>query len=223
LIQADSLSRIYGDGDGRIAAVNDLNFCIQEGQRTAIIGKSGSGKSTLLNLLAGLDRPSAGSLTVDGRRLDRLSRTEMAAYRRDTVGMVFQAFQLIPQRTALQNVELPLILSGVPKTERQRLAGDWLCRVGLEARLHHLPYALSGGEQQRVAIARALVHGPKLLLADEPTGNLDTATAEQVERLMMDLCAESRVTFVMVTHNEQLAERMSDRRFSMHDGLLSEL
>ncbi|MCL4153370.1 UNVERIFIED_CONTAM: hypothetical protein GTU68_054264 [Idotea baltica] len=183
---------------------------VDAGQRVAIVGKSGSGKSTLLNLMAGLDRPSAGTLSIGGQRLDQ------------TIGVVFQAFQLLPQRTALQNVELPLLFSKMPRHERHELARLWLEKVGLSKRASHHPYALSGGEQQRVAIARALVHQPKLLLADEPTGNLDSVSAHQVEDLMLELCRESNITFVLVTHNSGLAERCSDRLIRMFDGQMVE-
>ena len=223
MIQAESLSRVYGDGDQRVTAVKDLNLEIESGTRAAIIGMSGSGKSTFLNLLAGLDSPTGGTLTVSGDRLDQMDRTQMANYRRDVVGMVFQSFQLIPQRTAIQNVELPLLLRGCSVAERRTAAIEWLKKVGLGHRLHHFPYQLSGGEQQRVAIARALIHGPRILLADEPTGNLDSSTAEQIEDLLTELCLESEVTFVVVTHNVQLAYRISDRRFSMSDGVLTEM
>ena len=169
MIRCTELCRQYKNGAGGIVAVRNLNLDVASGERTAIIGKSGSGKSTLLNLLAGLDRPTGGVLSVDSRRLDQLSRTEMADFRLRTVGVIFQAFQLIPQRTAIQNVELPLILKGEGRTARRRAAADLLDRVGLRDRADHFPYQLSGGEQQRVAIARALVNNPKVVLADEPT------------------------------------------------------
>jgi ABC-type lipoprotein export system ATPase subunit len=184
MIHASQLTRSYKLGQSCIDAVADIMLAVQQGEKIAIIGRSGSGKSTLLNLLAGLDRPTAGTLMVHNKRLDQLSRTQMAEYRLKTIGVIFQAFQLIPQRTAFQNVELPLSLGGVSPKERRRIADEWLSKVGLLQRRDHLPYQLSGGEQQRVAIARALVHNPKVILADEPTGNLDSATAAEIMQLL---------------------------------------
>ncbi|MEZ6060938.1 MAG: ABC transporter ATP-binding protein [Planctomycetaceae bacterium] len=222
MIRAESVCRRYGTTDHQVVAVNDLNLTVEAGERVAIVGRSGSGKSTVLNLLAGLDRPTEGTLTIDSCRLHELSRDEMAEYRLKTVGMIFQSFQLIPQRTALQNVELPLILSGVSSKERKRRAAECLGQVGLSARSTHFPYEMSGGEQQRVAIARALVNRPGVLLADEPTGNLDSSTAAEIVNLLNDVCRNSDVTFLLVTHDEPLAERFGTRRLTMADGVLSE-
>lgn len=222
MINASDVYKHYGSGPARITALQGVNFTIEAGERVAITGRSGSGKSTLLNLLAGLDRPDSGVLSVDSRRLDKMSRREMAAYRLDTVGMIFQAFQLIPQRTAFQNVELPLILEGQPKAERQDIVADWLQRVGLADRMDHLPHALSGGEQQRVAIARSLVNHPSVVFADEPTGNLDSSTAESIADLLEDLCETEGLTYVLVTHDDELAERRSSRRLTMSDGRLND-
>ena len=160
MIEARQISRIYKSRGQKVSALCDLTLDVEEGERIAIVGTSGSGKSTLLNLLAGLDRPTEGTLSVGGQRLDQMTRDEMAAYRAKTIGVIFQSFQLMPQRTALQNVELPLLFNPTPRRERREQARHWLSRVGLEDRSHHLPYALSGGEQQRVAIARALIHRP---------------------------------------------------------------
>ena len=223
MIQASQLSRSYRHGQSSINAVEGLTFAVERGARIAIIGRSGSGKSTLLNLLAGLDRPTDGTLVVNDLRLEQLSRNQMAEYRLKTVGVIFQAFQLIPQRTAFQNVELPLILSGVSPTDRRRIADEWLSKVGLLPRRDHLPYQLSGGEQQRVAIARALVNNPKVMLADEPTGNLDSSTAREVMQLLMTLCGEFGTTSVIVTHDAQVARTCSERQFRMSDGSLTEV
>ncbi len=223
MIHADQLTRTYQIGTQRIEALARISLTIQEGQRTAIIGRSGSGKSTLLNLLAGLDRPSEGSLIVHNQRLEDISRNQMAEYRLRTIGVIFQSFQLVPQRTALQNVELPLILGGVDRSQRQKMAKDWLSKVGLLERQHHLPSQLSGGEQQRVAIARALVNRPKVILADEPTGNLDTQTAGEIMNLLMTLCRELGMTSVIVTHDVQVARTCSERQFRMTAGTLSEV
>ena len=222
MIQATSVCRYYGTDEHRVTAVNGINLTINAGERVSIVGRSGSGKSTLLNLLAGLDQPSSGSLTINAHDLHDLSRKQMADYRLNTIGIIFQAFQLIPQRTAVQNVELPLIMRGVPSSERQQHAVEWLKRVGLDHRSRHFPYQMSGGEQQRVAIARALVNKPRILLADEPTGNLDSATTEDIIRLLMELCDEQKITFVLVTHDEPLADRFGHRKLRMADGLLTE-
>lgn len=210
-------------GPKSIDAVAGISFVVPQGEKIAIIGRSGSGKSTLLNLLSGLDRPTVGTLTVNDKRLDQLSRTEMAEYRLKTIGVIFQSFQLIPQRTAFQNVELPLILSGISRPTRREIAEAWLAKVGLHPRRNHLPYQLSGGEQQRVAIARALSNNPKVILADEPTGNLDSATASEIMELLLSLCHDSGATSVIVTHDHQVAERCSERQFRMQDGTLSEV
>ncbi len=223
MIHASQLKRSYRLGQSCIEAVAGVSLAVQQGERIAIIGRSGSGKSTLLNLLAGLDRPTAGTLKVHDKRLDQLSRIEMAEYRLKTVGVIFQAFQLIPQRTAFQNVELPLILGGVSPTDRRKIADEWLSKVGLLPRRDHLPYQLSGGEQQRVAIARSLVNSPKVILADEPTGNLDSTTAAEVMQLLLTLCRDTGTTSVIVTHDAQVARTCSERQFQMADGSLTEV
>lgn len=184
MIQASQLTRSYQPGQRCIDAVAGVAIAVRPGEKVAIIGRSESGKSTLVNLLAGLDRPTAGTLAVHDKRLDQLSRIQMAEYHPKTIGVIFQAFQLTPQRTAFQNVELPLSLGGVSPKERRRIADEWLSKVGLLRRRDHFPYQLSGGEQQRVAIARALVNAPKVILADEPTGNLDSATAAEIMQLL---------------------------------------
>ena len=221
MICAESVSRIYGHAGNQISALREVNLDIKSSERVAIVGKSGSGKSTLLNLFAGMDRPTSGTLSIDGQRLDQMNRREMADYRCKTVGIIFQSFQLLPHHSALRNVEMPLALAGVRKRERREQSRHWLNRVGLSDREGHLPYALSGGQQQRVAIARAMVHQPRLLLADEPTGNLDSSTAEQIEQLIVDLCDETGATFVLVTHDERLADRCSNQCWLMADGQLS--
>ncbi|QDV22094.1 ABC transporter ATP-binding protein [Aureliella helgolandensis] len=216
-IVAQSLSKNYG-GTDVVWAVKDLSLRVERGERVAIVGKSGSGKSTLLNLLAGMDHPTAGELTVAGRNLHQSTHQEMARYRLETVGVVFQAFQLIPQRTALQNVELPLLLAGIHRQQRQARAREALAQVGLSHRLTHHPYQLSGGEQQRVAIARALIHAPQLVLADEPTGNLDSATSDDIVSLLSKLCEEQGTTLLLVTHDDDVARRTCRRTIRMSDG-----
>ncbi len=220
MIKAESVSRFYGAESHRVTAVRNLSMTVDAGERVSIIGRSGSGKSTLLNLLAGLDRPSEGVLAVDDCELHKLTRHEMAQYRLNTVGIIFQAFQLIPQRNALQNVELPLIMAGVTKRGRRPRAEEWLRRVGLEHRSTHFPYELSGGEQQRVAIARALVNTPRVLLADEPTGNLDSSNAVSIMDLLMRVRRESGSTLILITHDEELAGQYTDRIIRLADGRL---
>jgi predicted ABC-type transport system involved in lysophospholipase L1 biosynthesis ATPase subunit len=215
-VHADALVRSFGTVD----ALRGVSLTVAEGERVALLGRSGSGKSTLLHLLAGLDRPTAGTLAVLGRELSSLDSGGLAAYRLRTVGVIFQAFHLIPARTALENVALPLLLAGVGRAEREGRAADALREVGLESRLNAFPPTLSGGEAQRVAIARALVHHPPLVLADEPTGNLDTANAEAVMALLLEETRKRGVTLVLVTHDEALAGRVADRVLRMADGRL---
>jgi ABC-type lipoprotein export system ATPase subunit len=185
-----------------------------------LLGKSGSGKSTLLNLLGGLDRPTSGRMEVGGRDLARMSSKELARHRLTTVGMIFQSFNLIPSRTALQNVELPMIFAGRPPADRRAAAQRALEAAGLGARLHHRPGELSGGEHQRVAIARALVNAPQILLADEPTGNLDSVTASEIMTILTTHVLAHGTTLILVTHDEELASRCADRIVRLKDGRL---
>jgi predicted ABC-type transport system involved in lysophospholipase L1 biosynthesis ATPase subunit len=203
---------------GAVHALRGVTLDIAAGERLAILGKSGSGKSTLLHLLAGLDRSTSGSIVAFGDDLAQLSSSGLAEYRLRKVGIVFQAFHLIPTRTALENVCLPLILAGVAPDERLAAARAALADVGLREREEHLPTQLSGGEQQRVAIARALINGPQMLLCDEPTGNLDSANAEAVMALLMERAEERGVILVLVTHDEELARRSASRIIRLHDG-----
>jgi putative ABC transport system ATP-binding protein len=200
----DDLSKTYRSGGGELAAVRNVSFRVDDGETVAIVGPSGSGKTTLLGLLAGLDRPSSGVVSVDGTDMGALSEDARARLRRERIGFVFQSFQLIPTLTARENVEVPLQLRGDRATGR---AGELLARVGLAGREHHFPAQLSGGEQQRVAIARAFVHGPGILFADEPTGNLDAATGQRIIDLLMELNRELGTTLVLVTHDLDLAGR----------------
>jgi putative ABC transport system ATP-binding protein len=194
---------------------------VAPGERVAILGKSGSGKSTLLHLIGGLDVPTSGTVTVAGRNLGQLSRNERAEFRLTTVGIIFQAFHLIPNRSAVENVELPMTFAARSKRERQRQAIAVLDTVGLGHRLKHRPAELSGGERQRVAIARALVNQPQLLLADEPTGNLDSATGTGVLDEILQQVKSRGMALVLVTHDEELAKRSSDRVLHMQDGVLA--
>jgi putative ABC transport system ATP-binding protein len=219
-IELEQVSRHYAMGKTPIRAVDDVSLSVRSGEFLALLGSSGSGKSTLLNLMAGLDRPTSGSIVSGGRKLAELSPLELARYRRETVGMVFQSFNLLPRMTVEENVELPLRLAEVEHRDRARRVREALERVRLAQRAGHRPSELSGGEQQRTAIARALVNRPKILFADEPTGNLDSATGEAILDLLREIQATLGMTIVMVTHEHHLAERFADRQATMGDGKL---
>ena len=214
------LCKQYGSGAGLVRAVDDVNLDIATGEALAIMGPSGCGKSTLLHLLGGLDRPTAGQLRLAGQRIDQLSERARARFRCRDVGFVFQAFHLMDELTALENVELPALLGGCSPREARRRARRLLGQVGLDERGGHLPSALSGGQRQRVAIARALVNQPQILLADEPTGNLDSTATLEVLRLFEDLHAAG-MTLVVVTHDERIAAT-ADRMILMRDGAFAD-
>ncbi|MBZ0135462.1 MAG: ABC transporter ATP-binding protein [Planctomycetes bacterium] len=217
LVDATGLTRTYHLGGEVVAALRGIDLTIEQGEFVALLGRSGSGKSTLLNLLGGLDQPTGGSIRVGGVELAKMSKRELSLYRRTTVGFIFQSFNLVTSQRAWENVALPLVFQGLSRVERRKRAQELLERVGLENRANHVPSELSGGEQQRVAIARSLVNDPKLLLCDEPTGNLDTSTSAQI----MDLLLESHragTTLVMVTHDPALAEKHAQRTLRMADG-----
>src|SRR5947209_5925474 len=205
-------------GSATIRAVDGITLQIAAGEFVALLGASGSGKSSLLNLLAGLDSPSSGSVIVEGQSLAGLSREQLAKYRRHTVGMVFQSFNLIPSMSVLENVELPLRFAEVERTKRGALAVSALEKVGLSGRLKHRPIELSGGEQQRVAMARALINQTRILLADERTGSVDSRTGIEVMDLIRQLNESLKMTVVLVTHERDLAEKYADRLISMADG-----
>ncbi len=222
-ICAVDLTKTYGHADSPVYALRGVTFeGRSKGERVAApLGKSGSGKSTLLNLLGGLDRPTSGSLDVAGHSIARLTGRQLARFRYVSVGMIFQSFNLIHSRNAWQNVELPLIFAGQPPRERRVVARRALEAVGLAARLDHRPAEMSGGENQRVAIARALANRPQILLADEPTGNLDSATAREVVRLIREHVEERQATLILVTHDEDLAAACTDRLLRLKDGQLA--
>lgn len=217
-IRAVDVRKTYGAKDARVEVLRDVSIEVAAGERVALLGKSGSGKSTFLNLLGGLDRLSAGRLRVGGRDLDRLSGRETARFRSTTVGIIFQSFNLIASRSAVENVELPMVFAGRSPRDRRAAARRALEAVGLGARLHHRPDEMSGGERQRVAVARALVNRPRVVLADEPTGNLDSQTARQVMDLILDHVREHDATLVLVTHDEELAASCTDRIVRLVDG-----
>ncbi|HXT26700.1 MAG TPA: ABC transporter ATP-binding protein [Candidatus Eisenbacteria bacterium] len=218
--QLEHACRHYKMGETSIRAVDDVSLTVPSGEFLALLGSSGSGKSTLLNLMAGLDRPTSGSIVAAGRNLAELSSLELARYRRETVGMVFQSFNLLPRMTLEENVELPLRLAEVERNDRAARVREALEHVRLTKRMGHRPSELSGGEQQRTAIARALVNRPKTLLADEPTGNLDSATGEAILTLLREIQGNLGMTIVMVTHERPLAEQFADRLATMGDGKL---
>jgi putative ABC transport system ATP-binding protein len=220
LIQAETVSREYRLGETVIRAVNEISLTVQKGEFLALLGSSGSGKSTLLSMLAGLDRPTSGAIRVQDRNLSELDADELARYRRETVGMVFQSFNLLPRMTLQENVELPLRLAEVDRDARESRVNEALERVGLSARRRHRPSELSGGEQQRGALARALVNRPTILFADEPTGNLDSVNGEQILLLLREVQNSLGMTILMVTHERPLAEKYANRIAVLSDGRL---
>ncbi|HEY6350491.1 MAG TPA: ABC transporter ATP-binding protein [Candidatus Angelobacter sp.] len=219
-VRTESLVRHYTLGHSVIRAVDGVSLSVKKGEFAALLGASGSGKSTLMNLLAGLDHPTSGSITVEGQNLATLQPNQLAQYRRHTVGMVFQSFNLVPTMTLMENVELPMRFAEVERRERDARVQEALSQVGLSGRLEHRPSEMSGGEQQRAALARALVNRPKLLLADEPTGNLDSKTGTEILDLIRKLNQTLGMTVIMVTHERALADRYADRLIFLGDGKL---
>jgi ABC-type lipoprotein export system ATPase subunit len=219
-IRTENVCRHYTMGESLIRAVDGVSIEVPAGEFVALLGTSGSGKSSLLNLIAGLDRPTSGLVMVEGKDLARLSREDLAKHRLHTVGMVFQSFNLIPSMTVIENVELPLRFAEVDRGQREALAREALEKVGLSRRLNHRPSELSGGEQQRTSLARALINRPKLLLADEPTGNLDSRTGTEIMNLIRDFNESLGMTVVMVTHERALAGQYAQRLIFLADGKL---
>ncbi len=234
-IRTEQVARHYHMGSSVIRAVDGITLEVHAGEFIAFLGASGSGKSSLLNLLAGLDRPTSGAVFVLGRELDRMTSVELSRHRNQTIGMVFQSFNLLPRMTVMENVELPLRLAEVPRASRPARVREALERVGLGERLAHRPGELSGGEQQRVAIARAMVNRPRILLADEPTGNLDSNTGEEILRLISGINRPADrsygrssggaepTTVLMVTHERGLAERYAGRIVTLADGRIEKI
>jgi ABC-type lipoprotein export system ATPase subunit len=219
-IRVENLCRHYRMGESLIRAVDGVSLEVRAGEFVALLGSSGSGKSSVLNLIAGLDRPTSGSVIVHGKNLAQLSREDLARYRLHTVGMVFQSFNLIASMTLAENVELPMRFAEIERAKRDSLAQEALARVGLQSRTNHRPSELSGGEQQRAALARALINRPQLLLADEPTGNLDSRTGTEIMNMVRDFNQQLGMTVVMVTHERALAERYAQRLIFLADGKL---
>lgn len=217
IIRLSGLTRQYRMGPTIVSAVDGIDLEIERGGAVALVGPSGSGKSTLLNLIGGLDRPTSGEIWVDGENIARAPAKRLVEHRRTRIGFVFQSFNLLPHRSALENVEVPLMISGIPRVERRQQARELLEKMGLGARTGHRPSQLSGGEQQRVAIARSLANKPIILLADEPTGNLDSATGTEVMHLLRDLNEAEGLTLILVTHDTTVAGYAS-RIVRLRDG-----
>jgi putative ABC transport system ATP-binding protein len=219
LIRATALARRYQLGKTFVDALRGVDLEVQAGEFVALVGPSGSGKSTLLHLIGGLVRPTGGEIWVNGLELGRAGDKELVAYRRDTLGFIFQSFNLLPIKTAWENVAVPLMLAGAPEAQRRSRAVELLDQLGLGQRTDHRPAELSGGEQQRVAIARALANRPRLLIADEPTGNLDSRTGGEIMRLLRNLVRDEGLTLLLVTHDQGVAA-YADRIVRLHDGMI---
>ena len=222
ILQTIDLVKTYYKGDMAINAVDGVSFEVKEGEIVSIVGRSGSGKSTLLNLIGGLDTATEGQINFGGKKISDWNRKDLAFHRRFNVGMIFQSFNLIFTRSALDNVILALTFGGYPKNKRKARAMELLESVGLSGRMHHKPDELSGGEAQRVAIARALANDPAIILADEPTGNLDSATAKEITDLLVELNTGQGKTILLVTHDSETAEEISDRVIGLLDGRIIE-
>lgn len=218
MLQTRDLKKHYRMGETVVRALDGVSMSVREGEFVGLLGPSGSGKSTLLNLIAGLDRATEGSLRVFDEDLAQMSREALSQHRRRNVGVIFQSFNLVPTMSALENVALALMFAGVPRAEREQRAAQLLESVGLAGRRSHRPSELSGGEQQRVAIARALANAPHMLLADEPTGNLDSRTSREIMELLRQLNERDRKTVIMVTHDPSLARQYASRTISLLDG-----
>ncbi|KXT71930.1 ABC transporter ATP-binding protein [Streptococcus gordonii] len=218
LIDLNGINKSYRNGDQELQVLKNINLQVEEGEFLAIMGPSGSGKSTLMNIIGMLDRPSSGTYHLDGKEVARLGEKKLAKVRNQEIGFVFQQFFLLSKLNALQNVELPLIYAGVSQSKRKALAEQYLEKVELGTRMHHLPSELSGGQKQRVAIARALVNRPSIILADEPTGALDTKTGEQIMELLTELNKEGK-TIIMVTHEPEIAA-YAKRQIVIRDGVI---
>lgn len=218
VVIAENLTKVYKMGDVEVQALRGLSMQINKGEVVAIVGPSGSGKSTLMNILGCLDRPTEGEYTLDGERVAKMSDDQLANVRNRKVGFIFQSFNLLTRSTALSNVELPLRYSGVTKGRKER-ARQSLVAVGLESRINHKPFELSGGQQQRVAIARALVNNPAIIMADEPTGNLDSKVGQEIMNLLLNLNRDSGTTLIIVTHDPKIAAQ-AQRVIRVRDGLV---
>ena len=222
LIEIRDLKKIYKMGTEKVVALGGINLDIYEGEILCLLGTSGSGKSTLLNMVAGLDKPTSGTISIGGIHIEKLSESQVTKFRRLNVGFIFQSYNLIKNLSAMDNVSLGLIFKGVPKKKRDELAKDILEKVGLGERLHHKPNEMSGGQQQRVSIARAFVDAPKIIFADEPTGNLDTNTSFEVMNLMCEMARKNNQTLIIVTHDVE-SSIYADRIVDMRDGMITSI
>ena len=218
LLETENLMKHYPMGDAVVRALDGVSLSISQGELVALLGTSGSGKSTLLNLIAGLDHPTSGTVRINGTDISTMSAEQLSRHRRENIGMIFQSFNLISTMTALENVTLAMMFAGVPKSEREQRAAQLLESTGLKGRQRHRPKELSGGEQQRVAISRALANKPRVLLADEPTGNLDSRTSREIMELLKSLNEQEGITIVLVTHDANLATQYARRTITMMDG-----
>jgi putative ABC transport system ATP-binding protein len=218
LLETENLTKHYTMGDAIVRALDGVSMAVSESEFLALLGTSGSGKSTLLNLIAGLDHPTSGTVRINGTDISTMSPEQLSRHRRENVGMIFQSFNLVSTMSALENVTLAMLFAGVPKIEREQRAGQLLESTGLAGRQRHRPKELSGGEQQRVAISRALANKPRLLLADEPTGNLDSRTSREIMELLKRLNEREGITIVLVTHDANLAAQYARRTITLMDG-----
>jgi len=220
LLETEDLKKHYPMGDSVVRALDGVSVSVSEGEFVALQGTSGSGKSTLLNLIAGLDHPTSGTLRIDGNDIAAMSAEDLSRHRRESVGIIFQSFNLVSTMSALENVTLSMMFAGVPRTEREQRAAQLLDSMGLAGRQRHRPKELSGGEQQRVAISRALANRPRLLLADEPTGNLDSRTSREIMDLLKQLNEKEHKTIILVTHDANLAAQYAHRTITLMDGMV---
>ncbi len=217
IIQVKNLYKIYRVGESKVYALNGVDFSLRRGEFCAVVGPSGSGKSTLLNMMAGLEKPSKGEIVIAGTHIERMTEKELVTFRRENVGFIFQSYNLLKTMNAVENVALPLSFRGVPKKERLEMARKYLKLVGLEKQMDHMANEMSGGQQQRVGIARALVVNPRIIFADEPTGNLDSKTTKDVLKLMRQIVRKRKQTLIMVTHDNYLAG-FADKQIHIVDG-----
>ena len=217
MIKVENLRKVYKVGGEKVVALDNISLNIEKGEFCCIVGTSGSGKSTLLNMLAGLEKPTKGKVKINGQLVSKMTEKELAIFRQNNIGFIFQSYNLLPTLTAVENVAFPLVFRGIDKKIRDKKAKKILEDMGLGDRLNHKPGEMSGGQQQRVGIARAFVGRPNVIFADEPTGNLDSATTEQVMKMLIDISQKNNITFVMVTHDPELA-RMAPRVITLKDG-----
>lgn len=217
IISVRDVAKVYRMGQEKVPALRGVNLDIEKGSFCCLLGSSGSGKSTLLNMMAGLEKPTRGEIIIKGRHMEKMDEEQLALFRQKHVGFVFQAYNLLSTRTALENVEMPLIFQGKPRKLRKKMAEEMLVAVGLGGRLHHRPNQMSGGQQQRVGIARAFVNKPEIIFADEPTGNLDTKTTDEIMRMITRIAHDNNQTIILVTHEPEIAEYM-DQVVTVRDG-----